>query len=188
MDFRDGVTAPQRAGLEAALEAAGLLDAWVSPDGRLRSPATAELLLHDVQVLQRQTHAPSLAGWLQADVPADGAVPADFVERVLSGIACADDDPVDSEAWVAPDGRFRLGALAGAWTKPAAVYIGHAARAAARARRLAEIAERLAQLADELAAVQALARATRAGPGSGRRRMAPGASRRAACAALISPP
>ena len=65
----------------------------------------------------------------------------------------------DGEAWVAPDGRFRLGALAGAWAKPEAVYIGYAARAAARARRLADIAERLAQLADELARLQAASRA-----------------------------
>jgi chromosome segregation ATPase len=61
---------------------------------------------------------------------------------------------VDCEAWVAPDGRFRLAALAGAWTKPAAVYIGHAARAAARVRRLADIAGRLREIAGELTAVQ----------------------------------
>src|SRR4029077_4108461 len=59
--------------------------------------------------------------------------------------------------WIATDGRYRLGALSGAWGKPAAVYIGHAARAAARRRRLAEIARRLAQLSDELAAVQVMA-------------------------------
>jgi uncharacterized protein (TIGR02680 family) len=156
VDFRVAVTAPQRAGLEAALEAAGLLDAWVSRDGRLQS-ADGDVPLHDTQVLERQTQPLSLAGWLQADVPADGAVPATVVERVLSGIACAYDDPIDSEAWVAPDGRFRLGALAGAWIKPEAVYIGYAARAAARTRRLAEIAARLTQLADELMVVQAMA-------------------------------
>ncbi|MGA2291813.1 TIGR02680 family protein, partial [Bradyrhizobium sp.] len=155
VDFRDAVTAAQRAGLEAALEAAGLLDAWVSPDGQLQTTGGAEPL-HDTQVLQRQPHALSLADWLHADGPADGAVPAALVERLLSGIACADDDPRDSEAWVAPDGRFRLAALAGAWAKPAAVYIGHAARAAARMQRLADIAGRLTHIAGELTAVQAM--------------------------------
>lgn len=154
VDFREEVTAAQRAGLEAALEAAGLLDAWVSPDGHLQAGDGVELL-HDTQVLQRQPHALSLAGWLHADRPADSAVPAALVERLLSGIACTDDDPADSEAWVAPDGRFRLAALAGAWAKPAAVYIGHAARAAARKQRLADVAGRLTQIADELMAVQA---------------------------------
>jgi len=155
VDFRDAVDIPHRAGLEAALEAAGLLDAWISPDGRLQAGDGGELL-HDTQLLERQPCSPSLADWLQATVPSGCTVPAGAVERALSGIACADDDPIDSEAWVAPDGRFRLGALAGAWEKPAAVHIGHAARAAARMRRLAEIADRLAQLADELASVQAM--------------------------------
>ncbi|WP_292180007.1 TIGR02680 family protein [Mesorhizobium sp.] len=99
----------------------------------------------------------SLVDWLEATVPAGCAVQADIVERVLSGVACADDDPIDNEAWVSTDGRFRLGSLSGAWGKPEAVYIGHAARAAARVRRLAEIAGSLAQLSEELTAVQAKA-------------------------------
>ncbi|XSC42457.1 hypothetical protein ACF1BQ_029100 [Bradyrhizobium sp. RDT10] len=112
--------------------------------------------MHDTQVLQRQPHALSLAGWLHADTPTDIAVPAALVERLLSGIACTDDDPADIEAWVAPDGRFRLAALVGAWAKPAAVYIGHAARAAARKQRLADVVGRLTLIADELIAVQAM--------------------------------
>ncbi|MEN3379338.1 MAG: hypothetical protein V7604_4693 [Hyphomicrobiales bacterium] len=156
VDFRAAVTAPQRAGLEAALEAAGLLDAWVSPDGRLQS-GDGDVPLHDAQVLERQARPLSLADWLQVDLPADGMVPAAVVERVLSGIACTDHDPIDSEAWVAPDGRFRLSALAGAWIKPEAVYIGYAARATARTRRRAEISARLAQLDDELIVLQAMA-------------------------------
>jgi uncharacterized protein (TIGR02680 family) len=155
VEFRDGMTAAQRAGLEAALEVSGLLDAWISPDGRLQG-GEGGAPLHDTQLLLRLPHSSSLGRWLQADVPTGSPVPTATVERVLSGIACADDDPVDAEAWVAPDGRFRLGALAGAWAKPAAVYVGYAARAAARARRLAEIAERLTELAGELSAVHAM--------------------------------
>ncbi|WP_244846025.1 TIGR02680 family protein [Mesorhizobium sp. L-8-3] len=152
-DFRDAVAAPQRAGLEAALEAAGLLDAWISPDGSLQA-GDGGVLPYDTQVLQRRECSPSLADWLEVTVPVDCAVPADVVERILRGIACGHDDPLDGEAWIAPDGRFRLGALSGAWGRPAAIYIGHAARAAARKRRLAEIAERLTQLSDELTAVR----------------------------------
>jgi chromosome segregation ATPase len=76
------------------------------------------------------------------------------VADVLAGVACAVDDPGDCEAWIAPDGRFRIGTLAGAWAKPEAAYVGFAARAAARARRRAAVVESLAQLADELAALQ----------------------------------
>lgn len=154
VDFRDAVTAPQRAGLEAALEAAGLLDAWVSPDGRLQTRDGGSVL-HDTQVLERQPHPTSLANWLQAALPDHSTVSADVIERVLAAIACSDDDLVDAEVWVASDGRFRVSSLAGAWDKPAAVYIGYAARAAARERRLAEIAEGLVAVSHELAVLQA---------------------------------
>ncbi|MBB5047273.1 uncharacterized protein (TIGR02680 family) [Rhodopseudomonas rhenobacensis] len=156
VDFHDVVTATQRAGLEAALEAAGLLDAWISPDGALQT-GDGGRPLHDTQLMRRSPHSQSLGDWLQADVPADSPVSADVIAAILSGIACADDDPIDSEAWVAPDGRFRLGALTGAWDKPTAAYIGYAARTAARAKRLAEIAERLTLIAAQLAALQAMA-------------------------------
>jgi uncharacterized protein (TIGR02680 family) len=154
IDFHDAVTTMQRAGLEAALEAAGLLDAWVSPDGRLQTGEHGALL-HDTQVLERRPQSTSLADWLKVALPDHTAVSADIVERVLATIACSDHDLVDSEAWVAPDGRFRLGNLAGAWGKAAALHIGYAARTAARERRQAEIAERLVSIGHELAVLQA---------------------------------
>ncbi len=123
VDFRDVVSDARRAGLEAALEASGLLDAWVSPDGRLQAGDDG-VLLHDTQVLGRPPLPSSLADWLEPAVPRDSAVPAGIVAQMLSGIACTDDDIADAEAWISPDGRFRLGALTGAWTKPAAVHIG----------------------------------------------------------------
>jgi uncharacterized protein (TIGR02680 family) len=156
VDFRDGVTPAQRAGIEAALEAAGLLDAWLLPDGRLQDKAGGALL-HDTQLLARRQRASSLADWLEIVVPRGGAVEAGVVAQVLSSIACAEEDVTDAEAWVSWEGRFRLGGLAGAWAKPAPTYIGLAARASARATRLAEIAECLARLALELEAVQAAA-------------------------------
>ena len=156
VDFRDTMTAPQRAGLEAALEAAGLLDAWISPDGRLQFGGDGATL-YDTQFLQRQNTPLSLADWLDVNLPSGCTVPTEVVERVLSGCACADDDPIGSEAWVAVDGRFRLGALSGAWGKPVAAYIGPAARAAARVRRLGEIADRLAQLSGALANIRTMA-------------------------------
>jgi uncharacterized protein (TIGR02680 family) len=195
IEFRDSVDERARAGLESALESAGLLDAWVTPDGELIGPGW-----NDTQLLARLTPAgqslaaqpppdqpppdqspsdqspsdqspsgqslpdqsppgqprpgQSLAGWLRVDAPPNSvAVPV--VEALLRGVACATEDPGDVEAWVAPDGRFRLGTLAGAWDKPAAVYIGFAARAAARARRLAELAARLLELAEAARALDA---------------------------------
>jgi uncharacterized protein (TIGR02680 family) len=47
---------------------------------------------------------------------------------------------------VAHDGRFHVGVLEGAWSKPQADHIGHAARERARRRRLAELDERETRL------------------------------------------
>lgn len=154
VDFKSSVSGRERAGLEAALETSGLLDAWVSPDGGLQTAQDGTPLL-DVQVIERAPCRASLGSWLETDVPAGCAVPATIITAMLGAIACAVDDPGDSEAWVSPHGRFRLGTLAGTWSKPEALYIGSTARAAARARRLADIAERLVQLAGEIEALRA---------------------------------
>ncbi|MCB1947011.1 MAG: TIGR02680 family protein [Thauera sp.] len=148
VDFCEHVDAAQRAGLEAALEAAGLLDAWVTPDGRLQATNGAPPV-HDTQWTERPRQSASLAAWLTPSAAAaTPAIDAALLTRLLEGIACSAHDDGRAEGWIAPDGRFRLGALAGAWAKPQAAYIGYAARAAARARRLAEIDLRLREIAD----------------------------------------
>ena len=157
VDFHDHVDSAQRAGLEAALEASGLLDAWVTPEGVLLAAEDGKAPWLDTQWAQRRP-APgaSLAGWLQSDVPAAATAQTATVERLLASVACTGaNDPANdaAEAWVAADGRFRLGTLAGAWRKPQAAYIGHAARAMARRQRLELIAQRLASLHSESAAV-----------------------------------
>ena len=127
------------------------------PAARVQA-ADGQTLLHDHHLRVRPSQAAALGDWLQAvDAPDDAtrAVPASIVEHLLAGVACGAQDPGDADSWVSPAGRFRLGALAGAWHKPAAVYIGFAARAAARAQRLAAIAQRLLAWADEQAALQA---------------------------------
>ncbi|WP_258039983.1 hypothetical protein, partial [Streptomyces sp. SM1] len=45
VDFVPGLPPDARAGLEAALEASGLLDAWVRADGTVLDPATHDTLL-----------------------------------------------------------------------------------------------------------------------------------------------
>lgn len=165
VDFQPSIHGPDRAGLEAALQAAGLLDAWITPDGLLLSADDGLPLPPDSQWLTRppgsRPQSPSLADWLQPAAPAEGALAA-VPERVLQGllgsVACGAQDNPAAEAWLAPDGRFRLGALAGAWHKPSAEFIGYAARAAARARRLQQIAQRLDALArDQAVLAQSLA-------------------------------
>ncbi len=147
VDFIAGVPDASRAGLEAALHASGILDAWVSPTGAVQ--ATDGRFLIDQTLLERPAVVSSLASWLTTSLPRDCDIPARTVERLLRGIACTDDEGTDdaaSETWVSVDGRYRLGALTGRWQKTQADFIGFAARAAARSRRLQEIEARLFEL------------------------------------------
>jgi len=142
VDFREGVGEAERAGLEAALESAGLLDAWVSPDGRLLDPGT-----HDVVVTPGTPVTPNLGAVLRPAVDRDdplAAVLSDAtVEAVLAGIGLG---AARADTWVDPVGRWHLGVTEGAWTKPAARFIGRGAREAARRQRLAELASRIAEV------------------------------------------
>jgi hypothetical protein len=159
IDFHSHVTPRQRAGLEASLEACGLLDAWVAPDGNVCD--TAGRPIWDTQWRQRPAVAgENLLSLLSPAAPEGCTVDPALVEALLASIACGPEDDLSAESWSAADGRFRLGALTGAWDKPEAVYIGHTARAQARQRRMQEIALRLRQLDAEasilLQAVEAL--------------------------------
>lgn len=156
VDFRDTIDASSQAGIEAALQAAGLLDAWVMPDGKVCNEKN-ETLFHDSFWLARPPQAQSLAACLQAAEHLHGGntpISASTVHRLLEGIACTANDGGDTEAWISFDGRFRLGALAGDWSKPKAIHIGHAARAAARQRRIEEIAHRFTEIDAELSLLE----------------------------------
>lgn len=145
IDFTDDTSPATRAGLEAALQAAGLLDAWVTPAGELLDAATHDLFL----VERAPVGAISLRSFLRASVSAQGAAAAvatDTIEAVLASIAANNTDDVSAEAWISPQGRFRLGPAQGAWAKPQAEFIGHAAREAARRQRLMQIAQRSREL------------------------------------------
>lgn len=158
IDFTAEVDDPERASLEAALEAAGLLSAWVTPAGVALHPSTHDVLL---------TPGAAASGPTLADVfrplPSD-AVDDDRIAALLHTIGYRpttprpDEDeeqepekaergrPAAADCWVAADGRWRIGVLSGAHTKERAEYIGAGARAATRARKLAELAERTARL------------------------------------------
>lgn len=153
VDFQPDLDAKQRAGLEAALEASGLLDAWLSPDGALLD-ANGVQLLDSSWVRRPPIPGHHLARALHPDVPDDSAVTAELVASLLATVAYGSEDHGESESWVSERGGYRLGALAGAWQKTQAVYIGHTARANARQRRLNEIADRLDEIVTLLEELQ----------------------------------
>ncbi len=169
VDFMEATDQRERAGIEAALEAAGLLDAHVLPGGEVRSANDGELLLKSGPApASRET----LASVLRPATPPDAAgVRAEDVAAVLAAVALVRaGDTVESDAhasWVATDGRFGLGLATGAWSKAEASYIGEGAREAARRRRLAEARSERATLQLERDAVAAMHRRARRAPGAG---------------------
>lgn len=137
------------AGYEAALAGAGLLDAWVTPDGSLLDADDRDAVLVADDVPARTDGG--LGVVLRPAPDAGTGVDAATVEALLRRIGA---EANAGMLWVAADGRYRLGALHGRWTKPVAEHLGHPAREAARRRRLAELEARLAELDAQLAGIE----------------------------------
>ncbi|MGH8775188.1 MAG: TIGR02680 family protein [Jiangellaceae bacterium] len=154
VDFVDHLADDDRAGIEAALEAAGILDAWVTPDGELLSPDT-----HDVVVgahADLPQPAVSLASVLRPAVDRDDTQAGAVDDTVIAGLLSAIGHGAgQGSVWVSADGQFRLGVLDGAWHKPAAEYVGSGAREAARRARLAQLRADLAGVERDLAEIAA---------------------------------
>lgn len=136
IDFRDDVADDTRAHVEAALEASGLLTGWVTPDGHVTTDGNDIWISADSAAPATQTLA-----MLCVAATASDAVPREIVDQVLSTIAV--DDPEHTTA-VGTDGSWRLGALHGRWSKPAAEFVGAGARAAHRQRLLDELDRQIA--------------------------------------------
>lgn len=148
VDFRDGLPESERAGLEAALEASGLLDAWVLPDGTALGAGWHDVLLSPSN---GPVSGPSLADVLSPAVDhGDGqaaALDETTVPRLLAAIGLGRGG--EAGTWVASDGSFRVGAVTGTWAKPAATYIGEGARETARRARAAVLGIELTSLREE---------------------------------------
>ncbi|OMI40807.1 TIGR02680 family protein [Streptomyces sparsogenes] len=145
--FREGFPLAVQAAVEAALEASGLLDAWVSPYDGITLPG------HDTRAeaaLSVTAPGPSLLEVLEpeADIP----VPADTVIRILAGVAYGTTLPGGHPAAVSADGAWRLALATGTWSKPEPTYIGALARQRARQRRIGELSDRIAETNASLAA------------------------------------
>lgn len=142
VDFAETLSAAKRAGLEAALEAAGLLDAWVAPDGAVLGADSDEVLVTAAQSASGATLADVLLPAIDPDDSQARAVDAHTVSAVLAAIGRGADS--GHHTWVDVDGRFRIGVLHGAWHKPAARYLGAGAREQARRQRLTELRAEIA--------------------------------------------
>ncbi|REE95971.1 TIGR02680 family protein [Thermomonospora umbrina] len=144
VDFAAELDARQRAGLEAALEASGILDAWVTPDGE---PADE----NDTFLLQGSAaNGPTCRTVLRPAVDrADPQAAALGDEAVLAVLARIGLGPGDG-TWVDVDGRWSNGVLSGRWRKESAAHIGEGAREAARRTRLERLRAELVTVRERL--------------------------------------
>lgn len=139
--FRSEVDEGQRAGLEGALLAAGLLDAWVDPPDLV-----GEVDPHRQDSALRPTRphrGPTLSSVLEPEEQEQ--VPHRLVVELLDAIAL---EPAEVSAL--PDGRFQLGPLVGAHSPTAARFIGATARARHRAERIAALEAECRELDDQI--------------------------------------
>lgn len=142
VDFVDAVPIDHRAGLEAAMEAAGILDSWVTPDGTLLAEDDS------IIVASEPSAGASCSAVLRPAVdradPQAAALSDAAVQAVLRGIGLGPGE--GRKAWVAVDGRWANGVLTGSWRKDEARYIGEGSREAARRTRLATLRAELDQV------------------------------------------
>ncbi|MFF1297060.1 MULTISPECIES: TIGR02680 family protein [unclassified Streptomyces] len=150
VDFAAELTDRQRAALEAALEASGLLDALVTAED------TPVAVGHSEGYLRAGTPVggPSLADLLRPELPehpqGEAVLPtAARITAVLRSVAVTG-DPDTGTPRIGPDGRYAAGVLVGAHAKEHAEYVGATARARRRAARIAACAALLAELDAQL--------------------------------------
>lgn len=155
VDFADGLTLREQAGLEAALEASGLLSGWIRADGTLYDPATRDLMVTPARPAKGRT----LLDVLVPVALPDRGVQSDNLRALLSSIALRSEAPDSAEdtdakhrrdssvatvSSMSLSGGWRLGVASGAHYKSEPEYIGEAARKRARDRQSANTDRRMA--------------------------------------------
>jgi uncharacterized protein (TIGR02680 family) len=148
VDFAVDVPDQLRGPIEAALTAAGLLDAWVGPAGQVQGHDT----FADPAML-----AP-VPGRSLADVlvpEPDSPVPAAIVHRLLSAIAYDHQLPRAHPAGIGADGSWRLGNAHGTWHQDYPNHIGASARERARQERLRELTREIDAIEQTIAGIDA---------------------------------
>ncbi|WP_233575997.1 TIGR02680 family protein [Saccharopolyspora rhizosphaerae] len=139
VDFTPSLSDAERAGLEAALQSSGLLNAWVTADGHV--PGLADLLAGPAAPVDPTTGG-TLASLLTPAAVADSPVPPERVAGLLATVSTGGGTGLS----VSTNGSWKAGVLSGTWHKDAAEFVGAGAREDARARRVAELEDELARL------------------------------------------
>lgn len=146
--------------LEATLAAAGLLDAWLLPDGTLQA---ADGTPPDTFLIPAPELRTSNLTVVLEPTPTDG-IPDSAIRGVLAAIGWLPTAPAGdgtAHSWLAADGTWRWASLTGRATpSQAASYLGATAREAARQRAISRLRTRLAELDVLIASINELIQAT----------------------------
>ena len=145
-DFAPGLPEEHQACLEAALEAAGILDAWLTPDGDLI--AGDVVLFSGSDPVTGASCGTVLVPAVNTGDPQAAAVSETAVRAALCAIGLGEGT---GTTWVTTEGSWANGVLAGRWRKGAAGYIGEGARETARRDRIARLTVELAGVNDAIA-------------------------------------
>ncbi|OLR90177.1 TIGR02680 family protein [Actinokineospora bangkokensis] len=146
VDFAPGLPKAARAGVEAALQASGLLTAWVAADG------SVDAAVGDVLAAAGDPVPSPLGAALVPAVDPGSPVPAAVVAGLLASVSFEQAGP-GLAVW--SDGRWQAGVLRGALAKPDAEFVGAGAREATRRRASADLAAALEGMHAERAAAEA---------------------------------
>ena len=138
VDFSPSLNGQEQAGLEAALQASGLLNAWVTADGHIADPDIQDLIATPEPPSASEGDDETLLAVLVPAPSPDCAIASGTVTRLLSSVRVADNPAAASPGGLvlSCSGHWRAGTLSGAWRKDIADYVGPAAREASRLRRI----------------------------------------------------
>ncbi|WP_039798449.1 TIGR02680 family protein [Nocardia araoensis] len=153
--FADDVPPETAAGIEAALHAANLLDAWVCPEGELPPDYDSDQFLVPLPASDRPTGR-TLAEVLVVEDDSDTlAVPRQVVAGVLASIGLYEGAGEPNGAVsIGANGSFRQGVQIGRHRKTDAEFIGATARARRREIRSAELTAAVAAAEEDRGAAE----------------------------------
>ena len=160
VDFREDVDEATRCAVEAALEGCGVLDAWVTPDGRVVGDVD-DAFLSPAGAVPLRSGSRTLDSVLNPDPHTSGLVPWAMVADLLTRVDLVDSVVVDrtpggaAGVRIGLDGSWQAGPLVGRTSKASPQFIGATARAAERLRLLAAIDAQLDDLDAAIAAARA---------------------------------
>lgn len=145
VDFGPSLGAQERAGLEAALQGSGLLNAWVTPDGRITDPDLQDLIATPVPAQADNGLGETLLAVLTPNADPGSEVAPETVARLLASVRLADNPALEAAGGLVLSrvGRWRAGPLTGAWEKETADHVGPAARRSSRLRRITALEDLL---------------------------------------------